>query len=77
MAEAFLAGDVDARRHAERRALPVITAVMTRMQGAMAVKAALRRLGLPGGPVRLPLVDADEAETTRLVEELAAGGVVL
>ena len=77
MAEAFLAGDVARAAALNAELLPVITAVMTRMQGAMAVKAALRRLGLPGGPVRLPLVDADEAETTRLVEELAAGGVVL
>jgi 4-hydroxy-tetrahydrodipicolinate synthase len=77
MADAFFAGDVGRAATVHAELLPVVTAVMTRMQGAMAVKAALRRLGLPGGPVRLPLVDADEAETARLVEELAAGGVVL
>ena len=36
---------------------PVYTG-MTRTQGIITVKAALGMLGLPGGPVRLPLADA-------------------
>ena len=34
-------------------------------------KAALGLLGLPGGPVRLPLADATEAEVDRLRTDLA------
>jgi 4-hydroxy-tetrahydrodipicolinate synthase len=40
-------------------------------------KAALGLLGLPGGPVRLPLSNATEAEVERLRTDLAAGGVKL
>ena len=35
------------------------------------LKAALRARGLPAGPVRLPLVDADDAVTGRVVAALA------
>lgn len=35
------------------------------------LKAALRARGLPAGPVRLPLVDADDAVATRVVAALA------
>lgn len=38
-------------------------------------KAALGLLGLPGGSVRLPLVDATPAEIDQLREDLTAGGV--
>ena len=38
-------------------------------------KAALRELGLPCGPVRLPLVDATAAQVAILRADLAAGGV--
>jgi 4-hydroxy-tetrahydrodipicolinate synthase len=36
-------------------------------------KAALALAGLPGGPVRPPLVDATPAEVARLRDDLAAG----
>jgi 4-hydroxy-tetrahydrodipicolinate synthase len=32
-------------------------------------------MGLPGGKVRLPLVDATAAQVTQLREDLRAGGV--
>ena len=35
------------------------------------LKAALRARGLPAGPVRLPLVDADESVTSRVVAALS------
>jgi 4-hydroxy-tetrahydrodipicolinate synthase len=38
-------------------------------------KAALRELGLPSGPVRLPLVDATPEQASRLRSDLAAAGV--
>ncbi|MDP9395870.1 MAG: 4-hydroxy-tetrahydrodipicolinate synthase [Actinomycetota bacterium] len=77
LASAYLSGDVHRAREINQGLLPVYTGVMTRMQGVMAVKAALSRLGLPSGPVRLPLVGATPAEVERLVEECAAGGVAL
>ena len=40
-------------------------------------KAALGLLGLPSGPVRLPLSDATPAEIEQLREDLTAGGVKL
>ena len=45
-----------------------------RTQGTILVKAGLRALGLPAGPVRSPLVDATEAETNQLLEDAAAAG---
>ena len=40
-------------------------------------KAALGLLGLPGGPVRLPLADATAAQVEQLRTDLVAGGVKL
>ncbi len=41
------------------------------------VKAALKELGLPAGPVRPPLVDATPEQVEQLRTDLAAGGVAL
>jgi 4-hydroxy-tetrahydrodipicolinate synthase len=41
------------------------------------VKAALRELGLPAGPVRPPLVDATPEQVAQLRKDLTAGGVNL
>ena len=38
-------------------------------------KAALNMMSLPGGKVRLPLVDATAAQISQLREDLTAGGV--
>jgi 4-hydroxy-tetrahydrodipicolinate synthase len=46
-----------------------------RTQGVITVKAALADQGLPGGPVRLPLVDATEDQRAVLRRDLAAGRV--
>ena len=56
--------------------LPVYTGTF-RTQGAILTKAALNLLGLPGGRVRLPLVDATEAQIAQLREDLKQGGVKL
>ena len=74
MLEAWDAGDVASSRTIHRSLLPVYTG-MFRTQGAILAKAALRLLGLPGGPVRAPLVDATEDQVTALKTDLAAGGV--
>jgi 4-hydroxy-tetrahydrodipicolinate synthase len=75
MIDAFLGGDTRRATEIHRRLLPVITAVMTRTQGVIATKAALSLLGLPGGTVRSPLVDATPEFTAALREDLIAGGV--
>jgi 4-hydroxy-tetrahydrodipicolinate synthase len=74
MLEVWDAGDVSSARTIHRSLLPVYTG-MFRTQGVILAKAALRLLGLPGGPVRSPLVDATEEQVTALKADLAAGGV--
>jgi 4-hydroxy-tetrahydrodipicolinate synthase len=76
MIDAYLAGNVAAALAIHRDLLPVYTG-MTRTQGVITTKAALSMLGLPGGPVRLPLADATPAEIQQLREDLEAGGVKL
>lgn len=73
----FARGDTAAARDTHLSLLPVVTGVMTRMQGCVAVKAALSALGRPAGPVRLPLVAADAEQLARLRAELTDGGVSL
>ncbi|WP_433183672.1 4-hydroxy-tetrahydrodipicolinate synthase [Actinoallomurus sp. CA-150999] len=75
MIDAFLGGDTRRATEIHRRLVPVITAIMTRTQGVIATKAALSLLGLPGGSVRPPLVDATPEFTAALREDLVAGGV--
>jgi 4-hydroxy-tetrahydrodipicolinate synthase len=50
---------------------------MFRAQGVITTKTALALRGLPGGPLRLPLVALGAAETEQLRRDLAAGGVDL
>jgi 4-hydroxy-tetrahydrodipicolinate synthase len=76
MIEAWDAGDVMTARTIHRSLLPIYTG-MFRTQGAILAKAALRMHGLPAGPVRPPLVDANEEQMTQLKADLAAGGVHL
>jgi len=74
MIDAYRAGDVSTALAIHRDMLPIYTG-MTRMQGTVSAKTALGMLGLPGGPVRLPLADATPAESERLRTDLVAGGV--
>lgn len=76
LVEAFVAGDVARARAVHERMLPAYTGVF-RTQGTILVKAALRELRLPGGPVRLPLVDATPEQVDVLRTDLAAAGVPL
>jgi 4-hydroxy-tetrahydrodipicolinate synthase len=76
MLDAFLAGDVTKAAEIHQRLLPVFSG-MFRTQGVILTKAALALKGLPAGPLRLPLVEATEAEISQLRKDLAAGGVHL
>ncbi|MCZ2840088.1 4-hydroxy-tetrahydrodipicolinate synthase [Modestobacter sp. VKM Ac-2985] len=70
------AGDLARAREVNESLLPVYTGIF-RTQGTIMVKAALRELGLPAGPVRPPLVDATDEQVAQLRVDLAAGGVQL
>ena len=75
MIDAYRAGRVDEARRIHGDLLPLYTGIMTRTQGVITTKAALSLLGLPGGPVRGPLIDATPAEIEQLRADLVAGGV--
>ncbi|WP_203985425.1 4-hydroxy-tetrahydrodipicolinate synthase [Sphaerisporangium rufum] len=77
MIDLYLTGRVEGARETHRRLLPVIAGIMTRTQGAIMAKAALRLVGRPVGPVRSPLVDATREQENLLRVDLVAGGVKL
>ncbi|GAU70008.1 dihydrodipicolinate synthase [Streptomyces sp. NBRC 110611] len=74
--DAHLNGDVTKATEIHQKLLPVFTG-MFRTQGVITTKAALALQGLPGGPLRLPLVELSAEETEQLKRDLAAGGVQL
>jgi 4-hydroxy-tetrahydrodipicolinate synthase len=76
MIEAFEAGDTARAREIHHRMLPVFTGFF-RTQGVILVKAALRLRGLPGGPVRSPLVEATDDEIALLRADCAEAGITL
>jgi 4-hydroxy-tetrahydrodipicolinate synthase len=75
MIDAYRAGRVREARQIHLDLLPVTIGIMTRTQGAIATKAALNLLGLPGGRVRGPLIDATATQMEQLRTDLVAGGV--
>jgi 4-hydroxy-tetrahydrodipicolinate synthase len=75
--DAYLAGRVTEARQIHMDLLPVVIGIMTRTQGAIMTKAALRLLGLPGGVTRSPLIDATQPQIEQLRTDLVAGGVKL
>jgi 4-hydroxy-tetrahydrodipicolinate synthase len=70
------AGDLVTARAVNESLLPVYTGIF-RTQGVILMKAALRELGLPSGPVRPPLIDATPEQVTQLRADLVAGGIKL
>jgi 4-hydroxy-tetrahydrodipicolinate synthase len=74
--EAFDRGDLAGALALHRRLLPAFTGIF-RTQGTILVKAALNLLGLPGGPVRPPLINASPAEVDQLRADCAEAGVDL
>jgi 4-hydroxy-tetrahydrodipicolinate synthase len=74
MIQAYEAGEPARALALHRELLPAYTGFF-RTQGVILTKAALRLAGLPGGPVRLPLVDATPAEVETLRADLAAARV--
>lgn len=76
MIEAYERGDVAEARRLHQALLPLYTGIF-RTQGTILVKAGLNARGLPAGPVRLPLVDATEAELAQLRIDCADAGLPL
>jgi 4-hydroxy-tetrahydrodipicolinate synthase len=76
MIEAFESGDHSAALKLHQQLLPLFTGIF-RTQGVILVKAAMNARGLPGGPVRLPLADATEAELAQLRRDCADAGLPL
>jgi len=76
MIDAYAAGQVAEALRLHRELLPAYTGLF-RNQGVIMTKAALGLIGLPGGPVRLPLSDATAAETEQLRTDLTAAGIKL
>jgi 4-hydroxy-tetrahydrodipicolinate synthase len=74
MVAAYLAGDVAGATALHQKLLPVYTGI-SRLPGVIFLKAAMNMLGLPGGPVRLPLVDATGEQEAQLKDDLALSGV--
>jgi 4-hydroxy-tetrahydrodipicolinate synthase len=73
MIAAYFAGDVAGALALHRRLLPVFLGFF-RTQGVILTKAALRLAGLPGGPVRSPLVEATDDEVARLRSDMIEAG---
>jgi 4-hydroxy-tetrahydrodipicolinate synthase len=76
MVSAYDVGDTERAAAIHQGLLPVYDGIF-RSQGVILVKAALRMLGQPGGPVRPPLVDATEEEIATLRTDLKAAGLTL
>jgi 4-hydroxy-tetrahydrodipicolinate synthase len=76
MVAAFLSGDVVAAREIHLRLLHLFVGLF-RTSSPTLCKAALGLLGLPAGPVRLPLVDATDEEIAVLRDDLRKAGVRL
>jgi 4-hydroxy-tetrahydrodipicolinate synthase len=76
MVAAHDVGDVARAAAIHRDLVPVYDGIF-RTQGVILVKAALHLLGLPGGPVRPPLIDATEAEIATLRNDLKVAGLSL
>lgn len=74
MAEALHDGDLATAIEMNTLLLPVYTGIF-RAPGVVLTKAALSMLGLPGGPVRLPHVDATAEQCERLRRDLVDGRV--
>jgi 4-hydroxy-tetrahydrodipicolinate synthase len=76
MIDAALAGDFATARTLHFELDPVVRAVMTHIQGAVAAKQVLKWQGvLPNSVVRLPLVEPGEAEIATIREDLAEAGL--
>jgi 4-hydroxy-tetrahydrodipicolinate synthase len=77
MLRAVDAGNLELARKLHVELLPLVATVMTRTQGAIAVKAALELTGmLPNRAVRLPLVPATDDQVSAIRADLHQIGIL-
>ena len=70
MIEDFLAGRIAEAAATHRRLLPLMNALMTIAANPVPIKHAMNKLGFDVGGVRLPLVDIDVEQSSKLLTEL-------
>ncbi len=75
LVDAFRAGDVEAARTLDEELRPSIELLRV-VTNPIAIKKALELLGLAAGRVRLPLVEADDAESSAIRDCLARLGLL-
>jgi len=68
-------GDVEGAAQINRELVPIFEALFI-TSNPIPLKAALEMVGLPAGPVRLPLVDATKEERDRVSSALAGLGLI-
>jgi 4-hydroxy-tetrahydrodipicolinate synthase len=74
MIEAHVAGRNDDARSVHHRLLPLMRTLMTIAPNPIPVKSALRELGFPAGPFRLPLAPMPRADLDRVMQAVRATG---
>jgi 4-hydroxy-tetrahydrodipicolinate synthase len=77
MVDAVDAGDLATAREIDRRLVPAVEAIMTRTQGVIMAKAALRLAGvLEHARTRPPLIDATPEQIDLLTTDLKSAGLL-
>ncbi|TCC29176.1 4-hydroxy-tetrahydrodipicolinate synthase [Kribbella sindirgiensis] len=75
--DAVVAGDLATAQEIDRRLVPAVETIMTRTQGAIMVKAALKLAGvIEHATLRLPLVEATAEHVDRLTTDLKQAGLI-
>jgi 4-hydroxy-tetrahydrodipicolinate synthase len=75
--DAVVAGDLDTARRIDRQLVPAVEAIMTRTQGAIMVKAALKLAGvIEHATLRAPLIEATGEQTDWLTTDLKTAGLI-
>jgi len=77
MVAAVDSGGLATARSLNAQLVPAVTAIMTRAQGAVMVKAALELTGaIPNRHVRLPLVEATDEQVAHLADDLRGASLL-
>ncbi|WP_132285587.1 4-hydroxy-tetrahydrodipicolinate synthase [Kribbella sp. VKM Ac-2568] len=75
--DAVVAGDLATAQQIDRRLVPAVEAIMTRTQGAIMVKAALKLAGvIEHATLRSPLIEATAEQVDRLTTDLKTAGLI-
>jgi 4-hydroxy-tetrahydrodipicolinate synthase len=76
--DAVVAGDLATAQDIDRRLVPAVETIMTRTQGAIMVKAALKLAGvIEHATLRLPLVEATAEQVDWLTTDLKTAGLIV